>query len=235
MPKVTSSEMDEIEAALNNNDGLSTTSTTATSINQQASGGEEEANEDMEKELQAMRQRMREMEEEQSKIQQMQTQLEKDLTGAGIVDEAKEDVDARSVYVGNVDYEASPEELQTHFQDCGPINRVTILTDKFGNPKGFAYIEFSEKEAVDQAVLLDDSTLRGRTIKVNAKRTNVPGMSLRGRGRGAVGGGGFRGAYRGGGYSRPAPRGAYRGAFGRGRGRGGGPPRGRGGYHPYSS
>jgi len=32
------------------------------------------------------------------------------------------------VYVGNVDYSCTPEELQMHFQSCGTVNRVTILT-----------------------------------------------------------------------------------------------------------
>ena len=44
-------------------------------------------------------------------------------------------MDARSIYVGNVDYAVTPEELQSHFQSCGTVNRVTILSDKFGNPK----------------------------------------------------------------------------------------------------
>ena len=40
-------------------------------------------------------------------------------------------------YVGQVDYEATPEELRAHFAACGTINRVTILCDKFtGHPKG---------------------------------------------------------------------------------------------------
>ncbi len=44
-------------------------------------------------------------------------------------------MDSRSIYVGNVDYSCTPEELQLHFQGCGTVNRVTILTDKFGNAK----------------------------------------------------------------------------------------------------
>jgi hypothetical protein len=40
-------------------------------------------------------------------------------------------------YVGQVDYEASPEELQAHFAPCGTINRVTIICDKItGHSKG---------------------------------------------------------------------------------------------------
>lgn len=97
--------------------------------------------------------------------------------------------DARSIYVGNVDYAATPEELQAHFADCGTINRVTILCHKAtGAPKGFAYIEFVDEDAVQNAIILNDSPFRGRPLKVTPKRTNVPGYSVRG---------GFRGGYRG--------------------------------------
>jgi len=45
--------------------------------------------------------------------------------------------DERSVYVKNVDYSASKEEVTEFFKSCGKINRVTIITDKYtGNPKG---------------------------------------------------------------------------------------------------
>ena len=118
------------------------------------------------------------------------------------------DADARSVYVGNVDYGSTPEELQTHFQSCGTINRITIACDKFsGQPKGFAYIEFAEPEHVANATALNESLFRNRLLKVLPKRTNVPGFNARGRGRGGPRGG-FRGGYRGG----------FRGGRARGRG-----------------
>ncbi len=59
-------------------------------------------------------------------------------SGAGTTDAdlaAKEEIDSRSVFVNQVDWGSTPEELQQHFQGCGTVNRVTILTDKFGNPK----------------------------------------------------------------------------------------------------
>ena len=65
-----------------------------------------------------------------------------------------------------VDYACTPEEVQQHFQSCGTVNRVTILTDKFGQPKGFAYVEFLETEAVQEALLLNESELHGRQLKV---------------------------------------------------------------------
>ncbi|KAG0235335.1 cytoplasmic RNA-binding protein [Actinomortierella wolfii] len=188
-------------------------------------------------EIEAMKQRVKEMEAEAAKLREMQAQAEKDMN---MGEEDKEAVDARSVYVGNVDWGSTPEELQAHFQSCGTINRITILCDKWtGHPKGYAYVEFADQSSVANAMVLNESPFRNRLIKVVPKRTNLPGMSARGRGRG-----GYRGGYRGGfgghpyggagGYGAHPPYGGYppyAGGGYRGRGRGG---RGRGAYFaPY--
>lgn len=137
------------------------------------------------KELEEMKKRLREMEEEAAALREMQARVEKEMgavpEGAdpnAISQASKEEADARSVFVGNVDYVCTPEEVQQHFQSCGTVNRVTILTDRFGHPKGFAYVEFLEVDAVQNAVLLNESELHGRPLKVVAKRTNVPGMKV---------------------------------------------------------
>lgn len=57
--------------------------------------------------------------------------------------------------------------MQQHFQSCGTVNRVTIRTNKYGQPKGYAYVEFLETEAVEQALLLNESELHGRQLKVD--------------------------------------------------------------------
>ena len=76
------------------------------------------------------------MESEAAKLRDMQTTI--DDQSENLQREDREDVDARSIFVGNVDYGATPEEIQTHFQSAGSINRVTILLDKFtGYPKGW--------------------------------------------------------------------------------------------------
>ena len=116
-------------------------------------------------------------------------------TDAAAVESAAAEADEKSVYVGQVDYEATPEELQAHFQDCGLINRITILCDKHtGHPKGYAYIEFASKDGAATAIAMNDSVLRGRKLKVTPKRQNLPGLGAaasyrgrgtRGRGRGA--------------------------------------------------
>ncbi|KAK7464007.1 hypothetical protein BaRGS_00038005 [Batillaria attramentaria] len=178
-------------------------------------------------ELEAIKARVREMEEEAEKLKEMQSEVEKQMnlssptTAAASTfpsPEEKMEADARSVYVGNVDYGATAEELEQHFHGCGSVNRVTILCDKFsGHPKGFAYVEFADKDSVMTAMALDESLFRGRQIRVMPKRTNRPGISTtnraprgRFRGRGGRGFGGFGGGY--------APR--SRRGFGRFRGRG---------------
>jgi len=170
-----------------------------------------------EEEIKAMKQRVKDMEDEAAKLREMQASLDQ---ADHELRESKEDVDARSVFVGNVDYAATPEEIQSHFRSAGSINRVTILLDKFtGQPKGYAYVEFTEPSLVNNALQLDDSVFRGRNLKVVLKRTNVPGMA-RGRGRGGPYRGGRGGGYRGG-YGAPYPPrgGGYRGGYRGGRAR----------------
>jgi len=190
---------------------------------EEANGGGAEANggdEAMEdSELEVIKARVRAMEEEAEKLKQMQHEVDKQLSiptspsaMPNLSFEEKMEVDSKSVYIGNVDYAATAEELEQHFHGCGSINRVTILCDKFtGHPKGFAYVEFTDKDSVSTAMALDESLFRGRQIKVMPKRTNKPGVSTtnrppRGRGRGRFPRGG-RGGFRG----RSGFRGGYRG------------------------
>uniref|UniRef100_A0A7S3F491 RRM domain-containing protein n=1 Tax=Haptolina ericina TaxID=156174 RepID=A0A7S3F491_9EUKA len=141
---------------------------------------------EVDEELEAMKSKVKEMEDEAEKLRKIQEGIEEQMQGPGEAggEEGNAEADARSVYVGSVDYSATPEELQEHFAGCGIVNRVTILCDKFRNPKGFAYLEFAEPEAVAAAEELNESEFKGRQLKVVAKRTNVPGMGGRGRGRG---------------------------------------------------
>ncbi|ORM40558.1 Polyadenylate-binding protein 2 [Babesia sp. Xinjiang] len=127
--------------------------------------------------------------------------------------EENDEVDRRSVFVGNVDYSTKPHDLQEFFKASGQINRITIMVDKWsGKPKGYAYIEFANEDAVNNALILNDCLFKERIIKVTPKRKNVPGFSRkragRGRGRGFRSGRGgrynshYRGCYRGG-YGKP--------------------------------
>ncbi|KAF5388191.1 hypothetical protein D9615_000190 [Tricholomella constricta] len=128
-------------------------------------------------EILLMKQRVAEMEKEAKKLRELQAAAEEanNVAGGedGVLMETEEDksmADSRSIYVGNVDYSATPEEIQVHFQACGTINRVTILCDKFtGHPRGYAYVEFAEPEHIDAALAMDNSLFRGRLIKPNGQ------------------------------------------------------------------
>eukprot|EP01101_Sappina_pedata_P003769 TRINITY_DN1525_c0_g1_i1.p1 TRINITY_DN1525_c0_g1~~TRINITY_DN1525_c0_g1_i1.p1 ORF type:complete len:213 (+),score=45.28 TRINITY_DN1525_c0_g1_i1:33-671(+) len=196
---------------------------------------------DIQPEIDASQRKINEMQEEANRLQQIQDQTEAQLNegSSAPAPSNSQEADKRSVYVGNVDYPATPEELQTHFSSCGTINRITILCNKLtGQPKGFAYIEFADEESAVNALSLNEELFRSRPLKILPKRTNVPGM--------ARGGGSFpRGANFPRGtfgfnpypmYAGYSPYMAYPG-FGRGgamfgaqRGRGGPMFGGRGGY-----
>ncbi|NXH88766.1 PABP2 protein, partial [Edolisoma coerulescens] len=154
-------------------------------------------------ELEAIKAKLREIEKEDERLKELQLEAENHLfmsseAGMGCpccpspgtplghrvtIGARKVEADQRSIYVGNVDYGGTAEELESHFNSCGHINRVTILCDKFsGHPKGYAYIEFEEQSSVKAAVELDESVFRGRVIKVLPKRTNMPGISSTDRG-----------------------------------------------------
>ncbi|KAK1370968.1 polyadenylate-binding protein 2 [Heracleum sosnowskyi] len=119
------------------------------------------ADDDAVKDLDEMKKRLKEMEEEAAALREMQAKVEKEMgavqdpANAAATQASREEVDSRSIYVGNVDYACTPEEVQQHFQTC---------------------------EAVQEALSLTESELHGRQLKVMAKRTNVPGMKqYRGR------------------------------------------------------
>lgn len=91
--------------------------------------------------------------------------------------------DAKSIFIENVDYKATREELQIIFEDCGTISRITIVKDPFTKqPKGCAYLSFESEADVDMALNLTGTKLRGRVIKVHRKRTNIIGMNKKTQG-----------------------------------------------------
>ena len=105
------------------------------------------------------------------------------------------------IYVGNLSYEVTEDELRQEFQAFGDVESVSIITDKYsGRPKGFGFVEMptvSEGQAAITA--LNGKTLRERTLNVNAARPrsdNRGGGSggsygdRRGGGRSGSGGGG---------------------------------------------
>ncbi len=101
------------------------------------------------------------------------------------------------IYVGNLSYEVTEEELQQEFMAFGEVASVSILTDKFsGRPKGFGFVEMASKSEAEAAIAdLNGKILKERTIVVNEARprTDNRGGGSYGDRRGGGGGGGYGG------------------------------------------
>jgi RNA recognition motif-containing protein len=98
----------------------------------------------------------------------------------------------KKLYVGNLPYSATEEELQTAFSRFGTVDSVKLITDRdTGRSKGFAFVEMaSDREAADAITGLNGTELSGRAMTVSEARPQAPRDSDRGGGRGGRGGGG---------------------------------------------
>ena len=97
------------------------------------------------------------------------------------------------IYVGNLPYNTTNEELEQLFSQCGSISEVKLITDReTGRSKGFAFVTFDDAGAVAQAIQLNGNEFNGRNLKVSeAKERTSGGTGGRGgRGAGGFGGGG---------------------------------------------
>ena len=105
------------------------------------------------------------------------------------------------IYVGNLSYDVTEEELQQEFMAYGEVTSVSILTDKFtGRPKGFGFVEMASKPESEAAIKdLNGKTLKERTIVVNEARPRTDNRSGGGYGGGGYGGGRGGGGDRSGG------------------------------------
>jgi len=77
-----------------------------------------------------------------------------------------------NIYVGNLAWEMTEEDLQKEFSAFGEVESARIITDKFsGRSKGFGFVEMPNKEEADKAISeLNGKDLKGRAIKVNEAR-----------------------------------------------------------------
>ena len=129
----------------------------------------------------------------------------------------------KKIYVGNLNYQTTSEELKTYFASYGNVVSAEVLKDReSGRSKGFGFVEMSTDQEAQAAIAgLHGKDIGGRPLTVNEARPRED----RPRGGGGYGGGGGGGGYGGGGGG-----GGYGGGGGgRGGGRGGG-GRGDGGY-----
>jgi RNA recognition motif-containing protein len=76
------------------------------------------------------------------------------------------------IYVGNLNYNTTEDELRNMFSQYGTIESVNIITDRFsGQSKGFGFIEMADADEAQQAIDgMNQQELGGRTLKVNEAR-----------------------------------------------------------------
>lgn len=105
-----------------------------------------------------------------------------------------------NIFVGNLSYQTTREELHAAFSAYGSVERVNIVTDRdTGQPRGFAFVEMTERRDAETAIAkLNGAALNGRAMNVNEARPKPAG----GAGGGGYAGGGGGGGRPGGGGSR---------------------------------
>ncbi len=93
---------------------------------------------------------------------------------------------SKKLYIGNIPFTTTEDELRTIFEAHGAVSSVNVITDReTGRARGFAFVEMDEASAADDAMrALDGSDMGGRSLRVNEANE---------RGGGGGGGGGYRG------------------------------------------
>jgi RNA recognition motif-containing protein len=108
------------------------------------------------------------------------------------------------LYVGNLPYNMTEEELNVLFSEAGHVASAKIITDRqTGQPRGFGFVEMDTKAEGQKAIsMLNGRTIEGRPLTVNEARpqqkSGFGGGGGGGGGRGGYGGGGGRGGGGGG-------------------------------------
>jgi RNA recognition motif-containing protein len=139
-------------------------------------------------------------------------------------------IESMDIYVGNLPYTATEEDVSGLFAAYGPVERVKIITDReTGQSKGFAFVTLGDQSQLNAAIeALNDYDYNGRPLRVNASEPKEarPGGGGGGYGGGGGGGGGgYRGGGGGGGgggYKGGGGGGGYKGGGGGHKGGGGG-------------
>ncbi len=97
-----------------------------------------------------------------------------------------------NIFVGNISFQTTQDELQAAFADYGTVERVNIVTDRdTGQPRGFAFVEMTDRNAAQTAISkLNGAEMNGRALNVNEARPKPQSGSGYGGNREGGGGGG---------------------------------------------
>ena len=104
----------------------------------------------------------------------------------------------KKLYVGNLPYSTTEEELSAQFAECGTVTSVKVITDReTGRSKGFAFVEMGTDQEAAAAITKFNGQMAGsRAMTVSESRPMAPREGGGGRGGGYGGGGGGRGGGR---------------------------------------
>jgi RNA recognition motif-containing protein len=92
----------------------------------------------------------------------------------------------KKLYIGNLGFEVTDQDLQALFSQAGTCESATVITDKFsGQSRGFGFVEMSSNAEAQQAIQkFDGQDLKGRALKVNEARDRDDRGGSRGGGGG---------------------------------------------------
>jgi len=109
---------------------------------------------------------------------------------------------AMKLYVGNLSFQTTSEDLQQLFAQAGTVESATVVEDRdTGRSRGFGFVEMASKEEGEKAIEQFNGTdMNGRNLTVNEARPREDRGNRGGGGRGGYGGGGNRGGGGRGGY-----------------------------------
>jgi cold-inducible RNA-binding protein len=112
----------------------------------------------------------------------------------------KQIIMSTKLYVGNLSYNTTENQLQDIFGQHGPVTSVDLIMDKFsGRPRGFGFVTMETQEGAEAAIAaLNGKNIDGRDLTVNEARPREERAPRSGGGGGGYRGGGDRGGDRGG-------------------------------------
>src|SRR5689334_5760578 len=108
-------------------------------------------------------------------------------SSANLTETIEQEVYMANIFVGNLSYSTTQEDLLATFSQFGNVERVNIVTDRdSGQPRGFAFVEMTDHNEAQNAIAqLNGAELHGRAMNVNEARPKPAGNP----GRGGFGGG----------------------------------------------
>ena len=113
-----------------------------------------------------------------------ETQQKKQKDTENRADEKEQNVEPHTIFVSNIPFGATTEDLRTVFQSAGTIVSVRLPRRSDGASKGIAYIEFENDSAIEPALAMHNVPVRGRSVWVRRSRPPVRGRRAASRGSG---------------------------------------------------